>query len=74
MSCERGGMRLHSIVLSILVVLVTLATIVADTSIDLAASAGSMPPSIVLLVCGLALVAVGAQIRKWLGRRQVPEP
>lgn len=68
MLCERACMRFGSIVVCILLVLLTLAMIVIETNIDLAASVLSMPPPVVLLVCGVALVVVGDWIRKWLGR------
>jgi hypothetical protein len=61
-------MRFRWIVSSILVVLATLATIAAETNIDLAASAPSIPPPVELFLCGLALVAVGAWIRKMVRR------
>ena len=66
-------MTFHRFIFSILVALATFAIIVVETRIDLAASSVSMPPSLALLLCGLALVAVGARIRKWLGRTQAPE-
>jgi hypothetical protein len=67
-------MRFGSIIFSMLVILATFAIIVGETNIDLAAATGSMPPPLGLLVSGLALVAVGARIRKWLGRTQAREP
>jgi asparagine N-glycosylation enzyme membrane subunit Stt3 len=64
-------MRFRWIVSSILVVLATLATIAAETNIDRAAAVLSMSPPLVLLVCGLILVAVGAWIRKWVSQATI---
>lgn len=49
--------------------------VVAETTIYFKGSPVEVPPPLVLLVGGLALLAVGTALRKWLrGRTPAPEP
>lgn len=65
----------RSILPGVLVGLWTPSLVVAETTIYFKGSAVEVPPPLVLLVGGLALLAVGTALRKWLrGRTPAPEP
>lgn len=65
---EGDCMRIpHAVVAMFLVVLVAPAQAGAETTIYFAAHAVSVPPPIVLLVCGLALLSIGSWLRRQLG-------
>jgi hypothetical protein len=45
----------------------------AEATVYIAGYAWSVPPPLVLLICGLALITIGVSVRKWLGRTRAPE-
>lgn len=64
------NMRCSRSFLSLLLVLATPAAVGAETIIYFVGRPMEVPPPLVLLVGGLALLAVGAGLRKWLSRTQ----
>ena len=64
--CFEGGcMRIpRAVVAMLLVVLAPPAPAGAETTIYFAAHAVSVPPPIVLFVCGLALLSIGSWLRR----------
>jgi hypothetical protein len=61
-------------VLSLLLVLATPAAVGAETTIYFIGQPVEVAPPLVLLVGGLALIGLGASIRKWFARARAPEP
>jgi len=62
----------RSILCLLLVVLATPSSVAAEATIYFRGYAVSVPPPLVLLVCGLALLTLGGWIRKWRGRALPP--
>jgi hypothetical protein len=63
------------VLLLLLVVLSIPAPIGAETTVYFAGRAVSVPPPLVLFLCGLALLSVGPRLRKWvrLWKAESPE-
>lgn len=63
---------MSTVVLSLLVVLAMPSLAVAETIVYFLGYPWEVPSPLVLLVCGLALIAVGIGLQKWVGRIRVP--
>ena len=71
---SRGSYPSHmsTFLRSLLVVLLMPSLAVAETTVYFLGHAWEVPSPLVLLVCGLALIAVGIGLQKWVGRLRVP--
>ena len=63
---------MSTVLRSLLVVLVMPSLAGAETTVYFLGHAWEVPSPLVLLVCGLALIAVGIGLQKWVGRLRVP--
>src|SRR5262245_29767485 len=57
---------------ALVIVLAMPSLAVAETIVYFLGHAWEVPSPLVLLVCGLALIAVGIGLQKWVGRIRVP--
>jgi len=62
-----------SILLLLLLGLSSPGPVRAETTIYFVGHAWEVPPPVMLVVGGLALIAIGSLIRKWVNRTQAPE-